>query len=161
MTDTSGMAARISALSTGPWAGPVGPPPEGLDLAWVWQIPVGTVRVETYSPVEAEILEARLTDPSGRAHPEAGPPVTAEDVARVSGTRPVACPSCAAGDRLAMRGRWGDPATLVCGCGYEWRLPGSRAYAVGAMTQAITLAIAQQGLPPAAPADVTAVVSDW
>ncbi|MFF9638728.1 hypothetical protein ACF1D2_29640 [Streptomyces bacillaris] len=79
MTDTSGIAARISALSTGPWAGPVGPPPEGLDLAWVWQIPVGTVRVETYSPVEAEILEARLTDPSGRARPEAGPPVTAED----------------------------------------------------------------------------------
>lgn len=153
MTEPSDIAARIEALPPVTWNGPVSPPPPGLDLRWVWQIPFGTITVDTYTENEAVINEARLTDPSGRALPITGPPVTAEDLAREMTTTTIACPVCATTADLSLRGRWGDPAELLCPCGHQWPVPGSRGYAIGAMTHAITLAIAQQGLPPAAPSN--------
>ncbi|RZF06958.1 hypothetical protein C0R05_18905 [Streptomyces albidoflavus] len=127
------------------------PPPPGLDLRWVWQIPVGTITIASRVDGEAEINSARLTDPSGRSLPITGPPVTTEDLARETTTTTIACPVCGTTADLSLRGRWGDPAELLCPCGHQWPVPGGHAYAIGAMTHAITLAIAQQGLPPAAP----------
>ncbi|WP_331763904.1 hypothetical protein [Streptomyces cyaneofuscatus] len=149
MTDNSNVAARITAMPPVMLDGPVGSPPPGLDLRWVWQIPTGVITIETYNGAEAEINRVRLTDPSGWDGER--PPVTAEDLARETTVTPVACPACGTTTGLAFRGRWGDPADLICPCGHRWPLPGGRAYAVGAMTHAIILAIAQQGLPPAAP----------
>ncbi|MET9097165.1 hypothetical protein ABZX72_34375 [Streptomyces cyaneofuscatus] len=134
---TDDLIARVRALDVDPLA-PVDPP-AGLDLSITWHIPAGSVTLTVHSDTEHEINGARLS---------AGLFVSAEDIARETTMVTMSCPACSADDRLAIVGRWGHPADFSCGCGHLWRpYPHSPQWGIRVMMDAITKAVASQGLP--------------
>lgn len=134
---TDDLTACIRDLDVDPLA-PVDPP-TGLDLSITWHIPFGSVALTVHSDAEHEINQARLN---------AGLFVSVEDIARETTKVTMSCPACGAEDRLAMVGRWGLPAHFSCGCGHQWQpYPANPRWGIRAMMDAITKAVANEGLP--------------
>lgn len=114
-------------------------PPSGLDLTIEWNIPFGTISMESVNWGELDILSSRI---------DAGLFVSGDEIRRQTTATAVSCPACGATEDLAFRGLWGSPADLICPCGHRWTpWSDSPAYGVSAMQYAIVRAIREQGLP--------------
>jgi hypothetical protein len=96
-------------------AGPHPERPAGVDPDATWEVPVGVIRIRVRDEIAHMVNEARNEHPGLLAPP--GFPLEPRPEWR---EEPLPCPVCGNTAELVVRGRRGEPATIVCPGGHTW-----------------------------------------
>lgn len=113
--------------------------PRGVDPNATWTVPIGQILIRQRDEIAAARNELHVEQHG--VLDMAGYEPEAVDV-------PLPCPECGVTEELALRGRWGEPATAICPRGHEWMPePQAPEASVRWMQLAIRASVDQNGLP--------------